>query len=338
MMRIQLKKRILIVTDAWNQVNGVVRTLETTIKHLEKQGFEVSIIHPGMFTSVTFPFYKEIKLTLPFQNHHLDQLVHYYKPDYIHIPVEGPLGIMMRNYCIRHGLKFTTAYHTHFPMYLKKQYHIPESWTYKFISWFHKPSSKIMVTTDYLMNELPKHGINNVGKWTRGVDTFTFSPFSQKEDIKKYALYVGRVSVEKNIEQFLSADIKDLEKVVVGDGPSLKRLMKKFPKAHFVGKKRGPELAKYYANAEVFVFPSKTDTFGLVLIEALACGTPVAAADVPHNYEIIIEEVGCISNDLSFAVEVARKKERSACRNYALECFTWEKATQQFIDNLVSCY
>lgn len=331
--------KVLIVSDAWNQTNGVVTTLETTIKHLEKNGFVVEIIHPGLFKGISFPFYKEIKLVSLLEKQKFQWMIETINPDYIHIPVEGPLGIFARNYCLHNNLNFTTAYHTHFPAYIEKMFFIPETITYQYIKWFHRPSSNVMVSTNFLIEELPKHGINNVVKWSRGVDIELFNPNKRDKYVEqKYALYVGRVSIEKNIQQFLQTNTGDLKKVVVGDGPSRKLLEKTYPDVYFVGKKKGEELAKFFANAEVFVFPSRTDTFGLVMLEALSCGTPVAAVDVAHNYEIINDDVGCISNNLEFAIHQARKKNRETCRQHVLENFTWEKATEQFINNLVPIF
>lgn len=341
-----MKKRLLIVTDAWSpQVNGVVRTLATTIEHIEQSGeYDLLVITPAMFKSFNLPKWVGVEQEISFAygvTKQLNEMINNFKPEYIHIAVEGPLGVAARRYCVDKQLCFTTAYHTMFPEYMHAKYKIPVWVGYAYMRWFHNPSSVVMVATDSLKSTLQTHGfINTFKRWSRGVDTNLFHPgnrnvFTVKPD---YALYVGRVSHEKNIEAFLTADTGELRKVIVGDGPLKDTLEQKYPEAEFVGTKRGEELAAYYANAAVFVFPSKTDTFGLVMIEALASGTPVVAYDVPSPCDIIESDVGVLSKeeDLSNAIRTAvQTVDRARCRALVEQRYTWDMATVQFLSNLV---
>lgn len=327
--------RILIVTDAWHpQVNGVVRTLTTLRDHLTAEGYEPVMISPEQFNSVPCPTYPEIRLAL-FPGRKMARIIESFRPCVVHVATEGPLGLTARRYCVRRGIPFTTAFHTKFPEYLAARTPIPASWTYKTMRWFHRPSSAVMVATQTVENELARRGFGNIKRWSRGVDTQLFRPRDKSflDLPRPIALYVGRVAVEKNIEAFLALS-EPKSKVVVGDGPQMEHLAKKYPDVRFVGLKEGEELARYYAAADVFVFPSLTDTFGLVLLEALACGVPVAAYPVAGPLDVIGDApVGCLHEDLAVAVREALKASPEACRQHA-EKYSWAASTAQFLDNV----
>lgn len=332
-------KQLLLITDAWEpQVNGVVRTLRTTTEKLYDFGIATTIIHPGLYRSFALPVYREIRIPYGFAEE-LKRLIVQGEWDYIHISVEGALGWAAKRICDRLGLKYTTTYHTKFPEYVNERFFIPTSWTYSYVRRFHRSSSKVMVATKSLEAELRSNGFENeFGIWSRGVDTDLFSFNEKPNNIAPYALYVGRVSDEKNIEAFLQTNLGHLTKIVVGDGPQREKLERKYKNVLFAGKHSGAQLATFYRNASVFVFPSLTDTFGLVMIEALACGTPVAAFDVDNVKEIITPEVGCYSDDLETAVWSAMKCDRRACRDHVIKNYTWSTATQQFVSNLISVF
>lgn len=323
---------ILIITDAWEpHTNGVITTIKHTVAQIAIKNLSVWVLHPGYFKHITlkeFDYaYRVSKLLLQFMTD--------YAPRYIHIATEGPLGFAARKICLEKGWKFTTAYHTKYPEYLKTRWGIPESIGYKYCRWFHAPAARIMAATYTLMNQLKfNHFYNDFGLWTRGVDSELFNPKHRTRQFSApYALYVGRLSKEKNIEEFLEAKT-DMLKVLVGDGPHRAKLQKKYPEAFFVGKKKGEQLARYFANATVFVFPSKTDTFGLVMIEALASGTPIACK--PESATVVTSEVASIRDDLTAAIAEASKIDRNKCREFVEKNgFTWENATSQFINNLV---
>ncbi|MDB5053716.1 MAG: glycosyl transferase [Bacilli bacterium] len=334
-------KKILIVTDAWApHINGVVFTIQNTIKVLTARGFEVSVLEPSMFNFFTLPVYKDIPISY---NHKkkLYAMIDAINPDYIHISTEGIIGITSRRYCIEKNLKFTTAYHTKFPEYVKENLGIPLAIGYLFMKWFHRKSAKVLVTTEAIKKELRKKGIFRTVIWSRGVDTELFSPLKASGDSPyPYVLYVGRVAVEKNLTAFLDLDLSPidpkLKKVIVGNGVEFSDLSEKYKDAIFVGAKSGEELSTYYANAEVFCFPSKTDTFGLVLIEALSSGVPVAAFPVPQIKDIINEKVGCLNESLLESIKFALENKNSeACRQYVIDHYTWEIATDLFLKNMV---
>jgi len=333
--------KILIVTDAWTpQINGVVITLQNTIKTLREKGFNVSLIEPNMFTFFTLPVYKDIPISY---NHKkkLYAMIDEIEPDYIHISTEGVIGISTRKYCIDRKLKYTTAYHTKFPEYVKENLGIPLAITYLFMKWFHRKSSKVLVATEAVRRELRNKGIFKTAIWSRGVDTELFSPCKASADKPyRYILYVGRITVEKNLTAFLDLDLSmidpELKKVIIGTGLEFAELSEKYKDAIFVGAKCGEELARYYADAEVFCFPSKTDTFGLVMIEALSSGVPVAAFPVPQIRDIVIDAVGCLNDSLLMSIKQALKnKDPEACRQHVLNHFSWNKATDMFIENMV---
>jgi len=329
---------IAIVTDAWHpQTNGVVRTLSTTCDVLRGWGHDVTVISPEGYPSIPAPTYPEIRLALTAPGavgRHLARIA----PQAVHIATEGPLGLAARRYCLRRKVPFTTAYHTQFPDYLARRTRLPARVFWPYIRWFHRPAQSIMVATETIRTQLREQGLTRLTHWSRGVDLACFSPTALPPP--EYAgiagpilLYVGRVAVEKNIEAFLACPYPGT-KVVVGDGPARAGLQAKFPDALFLGKRIGADLAGCYAGADVFVFPSRTDTFGLVMIEALACGTPVAAFPVAGPLDIVTDAVGALSEDLTRAIDAARYCDRSACAAYGAS-YSWEAATQQFLAGLV---
>ncbi|WP_354326065.1 glycosyltransferase family 4 protein [Porphyrobacter sp. MBR-155] len=330
---------IAIITDAWHpQTNGVVRTLSTTCDVLRRWGHQVTVISPEGYPSMPAPTYPEIRLALTAPGAVGRQLAKI-APDAVHIATEGPLGFAARRYCVRRKVPFTTAYHTQFPDYLARRTGLPARFFWPYIRWFHRPAETIMVATETIRAQLREQGLTQLTHWSRGVDLACFSPTAPPPP--EYAglegpilLYVGRVAVEKNIEAFLACDYPGT-KVVVGDGPARGALAAKFPDALFLGKRMGAELAGCYAGADVFVFPSRTDTFGLVMIEALACGTPVAAFPVPGPIDIVTDAVGALSEDLTRAIDAARYCDGTECAAYAAG-FSWEAATRQFLAGLAA--
>ena len=328
---------MIIVTDAWHpQVNGVVRTIERTVQELEKRGHECLVIDPSGFRTTAAPTYPEIRLALfPYRRlaAMLDALPQ--APTKLHIATEGPLGWAARKYCLSHNLPFSTAYHTKFPEYLAARAPIPTAWTYAMMRRFHAHSSNVMVATPTLEKLLADNGFSNLNIWTRGVDTEMFRP---REPLplglpRPIALYVGRVAIEKNIEAFLKADFPG-SKLVVGNGPALEELQQRYPDVSFAGAKQGEELAQYYASGDVFAFPSLTDTFGLVMLEALACGVPVAAYPVTGPLDILKgSDVAVLGEDLSTALQQALTIDRQKCRDFALG-YSWAAATDQFEANM----
>jgi len=327
--------RILLVTDAWApQVNGVVRTLVALKSELLSAGHDVIYITPDLFRSIPCPTYPEIRLAI-LPGKKLARLIESFRPCVVHIATEGTLGLAARNYCVKRGIVFTTAFHTKFPDYLHARFRIPPKWTYKAVRWFHGKADNVMVATPTIEKEMRGHGFKNIRRWTRGVDTALFRP--RAKDFlnlpRPIMLYVGRVAVEKNIEAFLRVDHPGT-KLVVGDGPLLASLKKAYPQAIFAGAKQGEDLARYFAAADVFVFPSLTDTFGLVMLEALASGVPVAAYPVPGPLDVIGDHpVGCLDQDLRVAIAKALTASPSVCRTYA-ETYSWAACTQQFLSNI----
>lgn len=332
-------QRIAIVTDAWlPQMNGVVRTLTTTCEQLRAHGHEVLVVSPDQFASLPCPTYPEIRLAVTRPGAVASRLREF-SPEAIHIATEGPLGMIARSYCARHAIRFTTAYHTQFPDYLAKRTRLPAEWFWRYIEWFHRPARRVLVATDSISEELRAHGLTQLHRWSRGVDLSCFTPDAppppEFADLPgPIQLYVGRIAVEKNIEAFLESEYPG-SKVVVGDGPALAALRAKYPEAHFLGRRSGRDLAGCYAGADVFVFPSRTDTFGLVMIEALACGTPVAAFPVPGPCDIVTPEVGALGEQLDRAIGAALFCDRNACAAYGAQ-FSWAAATGQFLAGLAA--
>jgi glycosyltransferase involved in cell wall biosynthesis len=328
--------RIAIVTDAWfPHVSGVATTIKATKDELEKMGHSVLVIGPSDFKyTMPMPTYPEIRLAL-FPDKKLTEILDEFKPDAVHLSVEGPLGMAGRGYCKKRGMNFTTTYHTQFPEYVNVRTGIPVSWTYAFARWFHGGGSCTNVATPALMETLKKRGFKNLAIWNRGVDTAIFNtedPLSLPGE-KPIFMYMGRVAIEKNIEAFLKLDLPGT-KYIVGDGPDRARLEKKFPETKFTGYKFGRELARHVAAADAFVFPSLTDTLGLVMLEANACGVPVAALPSEATQSVIKEGVnGVVSENLKDACMRALTLSRGKVREYALE-FGWRKPTELFFKNL----
>jgi glycosyltransferase involved in cell wall biosynthesis len=327
--------RIAIVTDAWHpQVNGVVHTLKTTSNTLTRMGHEVLVIEPSQFKTFPCPTYPEIRLAW-FPLRRIDTMLRGFAPEAIHIATEGTLGSAARTWCQRMRAPFTTSYHTQFPEYVRARAPIPLSWGYAYMRGFHSAAAKTMVATPTMERSLRDRGFGNLVRWSRGVDVELFKP-RRKEFLnlpRPIAVYTGRVAVEKNIEDFLRMKFAG-SKVVVGDGPARAELQRKYPEARFVGYQFGEELASHIAAADVFVFPSRTDTFGLVLLEAMACGVPVAAYPVTGPIDVVHRDVtGVLDEDLAAATRAALRLNPTDCRDYALR-FTWEAASTQFLNNL----
>lgn len=330
-------QRILIVSDAWEpQVNGVVRTLRTLAQELRVMGHVVEVIGPDRFRTVPCPTYTSIRLAV-LPRRRLERYIEAFRPDALHISTEGPLGLSARRWAIRRKMRFTTAYHTRFPEYVQARTRLPPRIPYALLRRFHGASSGLMVATGSLKRDLAAQGFRNLLLWSRGVDLDLFRPEPRHEWNlpRPVFLYVGRVAVEKNIGAFLALDLPG-SKVVVGEGPQLAALRRDYPQVHFAGVLHGAALARAYAGADVFVFPSLTDTFGLVLLEAMACGTPVAAYPVTGPADVLegAEQVGALDNDLRTACLRALTADRAACRLHA-ERFSWAACAERFIANLV---
>lgn len=328
--------RILLVSDAWlPQVNGVVRTLLAVVQELDKAGHEVRTITPDLFSTVPCPGYAEIRLALSGRQS-VARMIEAAAPDAIHIATEGPLGLAARRWCVKRGYAFTTAFHTRFPEYLSARVAVPERWTYRLLRWFHAPSRGVMVATESMRRELNRWGFDNLRPWGRGVDTSLFAPGPRTGfgDLPRpIFVCVGRVAPEKNLPAFLDLDLPG-SKVVIGDGPALPELRLRYPAAYFLGRREHRALAGLYASADVFVFPSRTDTFGLVLLEALASGLPVAAYPVPGPLDVVGDSgAGILSEDLRAAALDALAVPRERCRAHALT-FTWQACAKQFLENL----
>jgi glycosyltransferase involved in cell wall biosynthesis len=327
--------RILVATDAWHpQVNGVVRTLTTMAAAAKSLGADVSFLTPQSFRTVALPSYPDLRLALPGRAK-IARLIEQARPDNIHIATEGPIGLAVRFYCRKRGLPFTTSFHTRFPEYISARLPIPESWIWSALRTFHGASHAVMAATPALAAELRARGFRNVVLWPRGVDAQSFHPRAGA-DLglpRPVFLSVGRVAVEKNLEAFLELDLPGT-KVVVGDGPARAALERAYPRAVFLGSRVGEELAQAYAAADVFVFPSKTDTFGLVLLEALASGVPVAAFPVTGPRDVIGNApVGALRDDLREACLAALKLSLQDCLQFAASQ-TWEASALAFVNNI----
>jgi glycosyltransferase involved in cell wall biosynthesis len=326
--------RILVATDAWHpQVNGVVRTLTMMAKAAKSLRADVSFLTPQSFRTFAMPSYPDLRVALPNASK-IARLIADARPDNIHIATEGPIGLAVRRYCRKQGLPFTTSFHTRFPEYISARLPIPEVFVWSALRWFHGASQAVMAATPALAGELRGLGFRNVVLWPRGVDAQLFRPRPVDLGLQRPVfLSVGRVAVEKNLEAFLELDLPGT-KVVVGDGPARAALERKYPQATFLGALHGEALAEAYAAADVFVFPSKTDTFGLVLLEALASGVPVAAFPVTGPRDVIgTEPVGVLSEDLRLACLAALKLSPQDCRQFAASQ-TWEASARAFINNI----
>lgn len=331
--------RILIVSDAWQQMNGVVRTLATVQRELRRLGHHVEVIGPDRFRTVPCPTYPDIRLAL-LPARRLARLVDAFQPDALHVATEGPLGLAARRLCRRRGWRFTTAFHTRFPEYLHARTRLPLALSYAWMRRFHAAGSGTMVATQSLRDELVARGFSNVRSWTRGVDLDLFTPAAPEPWhglARPIFACIGRVAVEKNIGAFLELDLPG-SKVVVGDGPARAALQRGYPEVLFTGARYGADLARSFAGADVLVFPSRTDTFGLVILESLASGTPVAAFRVTGPKDVLlagIPAIGAVDTDLRRAALAALAQgDRIACRRYA-ERFSWPACAEVFLDNLV---
>ncbi|MCY4563866.1 MAG: glycosyltransferase family 1 protein [Gammaproteobacteria bacterium] len=350
-------KKLLLVTDAWEpQTNGVVTTLQQVTRHLPEFGFEARVVHPGEFKQVPLPSYPEIRISRnPWK---LDETLRHERPDACHVATEGPLGLYARSLFRRRGIPFTTSLHTKFPEYAHQRIRLPLSMGYAFIRWFHRPAQRTLCTTESLKQELLGWGLRNLVVWSRGVDTDRFRPAPDRlgaaalqpraasdrpgdnganggssSGRRPRLLYVGRIAVEKNVQAFLDLDL-DAEKVMVGDGPQRAELEARYPHAQWLGYRKGQPLVDEYAAADAFVFPSRTDTFGLVMLEALACGTPVAAYPVTGPKDVVQQGVtGWLDEDLNVAVRNALQVSREDCRAYAV-ANGWPKIACRMADNL----
>ena len=327
--------RICVVTDAWKpQVNGVAVTYQNLGEQLELMGHEVRFIVPGEFTTVPCPSYPTIRLAL-FPRLKVAKKLREFNPQAIHIATEGPLGHAARSYCLRNGLPFTTSFHTQFPEYIRMRAPVPVRLSYAYLRRFHRQAKQTLVPTESQKNRLVERGFSDVAIVSRGVNTDVFKP-GPKSSIahaRPVFLYMGRVAAEKNIAAFLGLDLPG-SKVVVGDGPDLEKLQRQYPEVLFTGFKFGDELSRYLAAADVFVFPSLTDTFGIVLLEAMACGLPVAAYPVTGPIDVVRDGVtGILHEDLKKAALGALELDPKACIDYAKK-FTWQACAEAFLSNL----
>ncbi|MFU8822243.1 MAG: glycosyltransferase family 4 protein [Gammaproteobacteria bacterium] len=328
--------KIALVSDAWlPQTNGVVRTLGETARCLRQLGHQVRAVTPLPFFTFACPTYPEIRLAA-WPWYRASRILDEFRPDAVHIATEGPIGMAGRRWCRKRGMIFTTSFHTRFPEYVRLRAPIPEAWTWGMLRWFHDAAARTLVPTQTQQAELSSRGFHSPVVWGRGVDTEIFHPDRRTRlpGPGPHLMYMGRVSVEKNIEAFLRLDLPGT-RWVVGGGPSLDTLRAEWPDVNFLGPKFGIELATLLASADVFVFPSRTDTFGIVLLEAMACGLPVAAYPVPGPRDVVRNgETGVLDEDLATAVHGALALDREACRRQALE-HSWERATEEFCAHLV---
>ena len=329
-------KTILIVTDNLpEQINGVVTTYKNIEAHAIRDNYRVVYLDPGRFRHFDCPGYNEVKIALAWN---VGQIFEEINPDHIHIATEGPVGLCARQYLDKRGYRYNTAYHTKFPEGLRKLFGVPEAITWPLVRWFHKHSGKVLTTTNTMVAELRSHGFDGeVVPWTRGVDRTVFDPKHRVEVTEKYLLCVSRVSKEKNLKDFLELDYPGYRKVMVGDGPMLETYKKQYPDVIFTGFKTGRDLAQYYANAEVFVFPSKWETFGIVMIEAMACGTPVAAYNVTGPKDVVDQGItGYLDNtSLSNAIDKCLELDRNNVHKASYR-WSWDNAWRIFKDNLIS--
>ncbi len=327
--------KIALISDAWRpQINGVVTTLSNTREALERLGHEVALLHPGLFKTYSCPGYPDVGLAF-LCGPMLRPLLRAFRPDAIHIATEGPIGYAARRYCRHKGFSYTTSFHSRFADYLNMRIGFPTGVSAAYLRWFHHKSYAVLVSTESLHNELAGKGFHNLKRWPRGVDTARFRPGDKSflQDKRPIFLYTGRIAIEKNVEDFLRLKLPGT-KYVVGDGPLREDLQQRYREVRFTGYKTASELACYVAAADVFVFPSRTDTFGLVLLEALACGIPVAAYPSPGPIDVILDEqVGVLDADLEKAAIRCLSLDPEKCRRYAFN-FSWDDSTRQFVENL----
>ena len=328
-----MPKTILIITDnVQDQINGVVTTFKNLEDHASRDGYSVVYIDPREFPNFACPGYPEVRLCWP---HGISKKIKALQPDFIHIATEGPVGLFARWWCERNIIPYNTSYHTDFPKFLKTMYKIPVNWTYWYLRWFHKNSHRVLVTTQTIKQDLASHGFERMIIWTRGVDR-SLTPAPREERVRPMLLNVGRVSAEKGLDK-LACLQDDYTLVIIGDGPYMKEARRLLPKAYFIGYKQGQELVNYYHNADVFVFPSSTDTFGLVMIEAMAQGTPVAAFPVQGPIDIIDPDLnGYMDWNLKRAVELCLPLDRDAVK-LSSDIWCWRRCWQIFQENLIDC-
>jgi len=328
--------KIAILTDSWHPLtNGVVTTLTALIPALEARGHSILAIHPSLFPTIPCPTYPEIRLAVFFYRK-LARMLQHFQPEAIHLMIEGPIGVVGRLYCQRRGLPFTTSYTTKFPEYIRARFPLPIEASYAFLRWFHCGAARTTVATISLKRELEARGFKNLVLWSRGVDVEVFRPADKSflDYPRPIYLYAGRVAIEKNLEAFLDLELPG-SKILIGDGPALPDLRRRYPKARFLGWKSPRDLARHMAAADVFVFPSLTDTFGVVMLEAMACGVPVAAFPVTGPNDVVAHgETGWLDSDLRRAVEKARHLDPQRCRAHALQ-YSWEKCYDQFESALI---
>jgi glycosyltransferase involved in cell wall biosynthesis len=336
--------RVLLATDAWRpQVNGVVRCWESVIAELEALGHEVEVLHPALFRTVAAPRYPEIRLAIA-PGRGLRRRAEAFDPDVVHIATEGPIGLACRSWCRRRRLRFTTSYHTQYPMYLKRYFHIPAAASWRGVRWFHGKAESVLVPTEQVRGQLVAHGVPRARTWSRGFDPAVFhpgpwsdpeiaaDPFAEFE--RPVLLYAGRVAMEKNIEAFLELAVPGT-KVVVGDGPARAGLERRHRTARFLGYRFGEALGRHYAAADVLVFPSLTDTYGVVMLEANACGTPVAAFPVTGPIDVVVPGTnGWLDEDLAAAVGRAIGVPRERCVEHAAT-HTWRRTAEALLDAMV---
>lgn len=322
-------RTLLLVTDAWHpQVNGVVRTFSCAMPELAALGVRTEVVHPGLFRTIAAPRYPEIRLALA-GGEPVSAIAARVRPDFVHIATEGPLGLRARRWCISTGVPFTTSYHTQFPLYLRRYFGIPTTLTYRFVRWFHGPARRTLVPTERVADELRANGLERLDVWCRGVDTALFRPMPPAVTDLPGPVFVcvGRVALEKNIEAFLDAELPG-SKIVVGDGPARARLERHHPAVRFVGARFGVDLVAHYCSADVFVFPSRTDTFGIVMLEANACGLPVAAYPVTGPIDVVRHgRTGWLDDDLALAARRALELPRAPCIEHAQEN-SWRRCAE----------
>lgn len=332
----RMRKKILVVTDNLrDQINGVVTTFKNIESYAVADGFNIVYLDPGQFPHCSAPGYPEVKISWP---RHIGQKIEAVDPEHIHIATEGPLGLAARLYCDRKGIKYNTSYHTKFPEFLKKIYKIPECITWAYLRWFHKHSGRVLTTTQTMVDDLRAHGFTgSIIPWTRGVDREIFTSSLRKEKLtgRPILLSVGRISKEKGLDDFCSLDFPGATKIVVGDGPYRAEIERQYPDVEFVGTKTGQDLARYFANADCFVFTSRADTFGVVIIESLAVGTPVAAYPVAGPKDILENGItGHMSEDLKASIDICLRLSRDRVEQASLK-WTWAQCWEIFKQNLV---
>ena len=329
-------KTILIITDNLpEQINGVVTTYKNIEEYAVRDNYRVVYIDPGRFRYVDCPIYNEVKIAFPRK---VGEILEEINPDYIHIATEGPIGLRVRQYLDKHNYRYNTAYHTKFPEGLRKLFGIPEALTWPLVRWFHKHSGKVLTTTDTMVTELQAHGFDGeIVPWTRGVDRDIFNPSQRTATLSNGPILVcvSRVSKEKNLDDFCRLEYPNAIKIMVGDGPYRKELESKYPDVSFVGFKTGMDLARYYAMADVFVFPSQWETFGIVMIEAMACGTPVAAYPCQGPLDVVDQGItGYMNDNLITAIDQCLSLDREQVLAGSHR-WSWQRAWEIFRDNLV---